>query len=670
MASEEMEAQTSQNEQHNISSSSSDIEMPDAARDQAYSNFVRFIVRPENRHLLEQDPDQSEDSDDDNEPDNATESDDSDRSSDYDDGYGEYREAYDDGYMDPYDERELAAIRQIDQTNKGLNTIKINTVLLEAIATNFPTRALSQRLQDQGVSEMDAMSKDELTELVFDLTTHHTSSDFDCLLSKSIGSETHVDFDLGNAKMQHLTQHQVHGSEGSINHKSPLVVNEDCAHQWPQPGAKPFFNPYSGKLDKQEIRRGVLASFDLRTKRVLELEKRYYPTTQYEEAIEKVRKLKMDNETTEGGVGTDDDLIAQTYNFIRLDHSCGLALVADQIDTNHYERFLPDWRSEIIHSACFESAILARTLDLAMKYCRDNNERIIIYVTDPWIKCVVVSLLVTADFDVGTIRSSDNVHDRDLVAAHWNDSLSGLQVLVTDTDAETLSTISNGNCSHGLLLDWSIKPARVLNVMNHMARPDQRPTLHKLTVPNDYLQEIEMNFCINWAKELYTAIKFPDWMTDTMREIRIYEFIKSTLHQEHNRYSWVLKSESGWPFSPDIYRCRQGHIFSVMAKMMLNFPEDKEFWVENDIHLVAMSVVLYNDFAVTRGIGDKLSCSTPEELRECFFPSIRTALTTALRRRSEDPGDSTRDDWKRLLAQDTRLNNRFCYDDDSGDERI
>ncbi|KAF5573725.1 hypothetical protein FPANT_12196 [Fusarium pseudoanthophilum] len=88
---------------------------------------------------------------------------------------------------------------------------------------------------------------------------------------------------------------------------------------------------------------------------------------------------------------------------------------------------------------------------------------------------------------------------------------------------------------------------------------------------------------IKWAPQLSVEIGLPDWIEDELREILIFEIIKTYLCQPFNRYAWFMLQVFGHEFH---YHCPRSedlsHIFSIIAKIVLLNPDvDRDFWANN-----------------------------------------------------------------------------------------
>ncbi|KAI7771761.1 hypothetical protein LZL87_006037 [Fusarium oxysporum] len=146
----------------------------------------------------------------------------------------------------------------------------------------------------------------------------------------------------------------------------------------------------------------------------------------------------------------------------------------------------------------------------------------------------------------------------------------GLEILVATVNTKVRDVNVHTDCAKGLLLNWTLEPERMLKIINNMGNTNQKKpsTFHMLKVAETYHDVIEM---------------LPGWMTGVVREICIFELIKSTWHQGFNLYAWVVAYDlKGHDFEYNDPEWRQlGHVFSIVAKLMLHHLEDKESWIES-----------------------------------------------------------------------------------------
>ncbi|WKT46852.1 hypothetical protein QSH57_011726 [Fusarium oxysporum f. sp. vasinfectum] len=454
-------------------------------------------------------------------------------------------------------------------------------------------------------------------------------------MSTSTKDETHVPLDLGITDMKHLIK-RPSNANSEINQPSPMILVEECRFQWDIPHYPEIDDlghahspghenhPTSKSL---EHRKAVLNSFHWRNKILLELEEPPFLATVA--TAKSIMKQLLDPEIEEHcieGLGSSEVVqLVDTYKLLRDDQTCGLRLLYDQaIDEKN--RHAPTDRIDCIRWVCYYNPIMTRALELAYKYCRDDKERLVVYVEEPWIQCIAVALFVVAGFNVGSIRSSDTGEEQFKIMDQWKNKASGLEILVANVDTKVRDVNAHTDCTKGLLLNWTLDPERMLKIINNMGSSNQKKQsiFHMLKVADTYHDVIERVCCTKWAMQLSKDIKLPEWMTGVVHDICIFELIKSTWHQQFNRYAWVVACDlKGHDFEYHDPECRQlGHVFSIVAKLMLHHPEDKEFWVESMPILMELCFHFKDAFDKSDGLECRLSL-TPEQMRKSFLPIFK-----------------------------------------------
>jgi len=239
---------------------------------------------------------------------------------------------------------------------------------------------------------------------------------------------------------------------------------------------------------------------------------------------------------------------------------------------------------------------------------------------------ITVALFVVAGFNVGSIRSSDTDEEQVNIMEQWKNKASGLEILVANVDTKVVDINAHTDCAKGLLLNWTLEPERMLKIINNMSSTIQmgKPVFHMVKIAGTYHDVIERVCCTKWAMQLSKDIKLPEWMTGVIREICIFELIKSTWRQEFNRYAWVVAYDlkgSGFEYHDPEWR-QLGHVFSIVAKLMLHHPEDKEFWVESMPILIEICFHFSGAFDRSDLLESRL-CLTPKEMRKWFVPMFK-----------------------------------------------
>ncbi|KAF4503723.1 hypothetical protein FAGAP_1 [Fusarium agapanthi] len=339
------------------------------------------------------------------------------------------------------------------------------------------------------------------------------------------------------------------------------------------------------KMNFGEHRKGVLTSFDWRNYKLL------YP----------------DNPVLFGG----EDAVNQSIKSLRDPRTL----------------LPPGNRATYIHWLCYESPVMTRTLELVWH--------------------VVVQLFTIAGFDVVTIRPSDSANTKNNIIAKWNDPSSGIEVFVANANTMGTSVNMHSCCCRGIFMNWLMNAKAMLQIIGRLIRINQvKPVkFHLIKLKNSYYDNIERICVTKWANQLPAEVMLPDWMTDAMREICIFELIKTSWQQPFNRYAWVVERDvSGHDMeyhSNDMIGL--GHVFSVVAKLLLDNPKNQiqDWWTENVDWIVDGCRELTSTFDSPDEIEVHLS-SPSEDLFNYFFDSLVAAVAKARDRGSIERGAANR----------------------------
>ncbi|CAF3600281.1 unnamed protein product [Fusarium graminearum] len=246
----------------------------------------------------------------------------------------------------------------------------------------------------------------------------------------------------------------------------------------------------------------------------------------------------------------------------------------------------PSDRASMLRWVCAESPLMIRMVELLFLHVNQEKKRVLIYVDTPWIQTVVVNVITVAGFNVLTTRPSTKQSDKDQALQDWNDAYSGAQVFVANINTMSVGVNMHYCCHTGIFISWHINMKINLQCCGRLIRIGQKHqvTWTFLKIADSYHDNIERLAVSKWAPQLSAEIDLPDWISDELREILIYEVIKTYLAQPFNRYSWVvLRDIFGHEFSHHDKRATNlGHIFSIIAKIVLrNLELDQDFWCNN-----------------------------------------------------------------------------------------
>jgi len=192
-----------------------------------------------------------------------------------------------------------------------------------------------------------------------------------------------------------------------------------------------------------------------------------------------------------------------------------------------------------------------------------------------------------------------------------------------------------------------------IQIIGRLVRINQESpvTFHLLKTKNSYYDNIERICCKRWATQLSAEVALPDWVTGGLREMCIFELIKTSWHQLFIRYDWVVEKEiqgKDMPYHSNDTVC-VSHIFSLACKVILNIEETREFWQENSIFLVAACRKMLEYFKTPKEV-EKHLLLTPAEIWRAFVEEFELAINDVKEGKDSD---------KEIMARMTALENGF-----------
>ncbi|KLO85638.1 permease-unknown function [Fusarium fujikuroi] len=422
------------------------------------------------------------------------------------------------------------------------------------------------------------------------------------------------------------------------------------------------------KMNFGEHRKGVLISFDWRNYKLLSSDNPviFWKQDAVNQCMKEVRDPKtvrtnsqMERENKKQAASSPPVVsVDKVQELLRDDINGGLNFFFHQTNMDP-SQLPPSDRAGYIHWLCYMSPVMTRTLDLVWQYVREEKERVLVYVDSPWIQAIVVQLFTIAGFDVVTVRPSDSSITKNNIIAKWNDPSSGIEVFVANASNMGTSVNMHTCCCRGIFMNWLMTAKAMLQIIGRLIRINQAKPVkfHLIKLKNSYYDNIERICFTKWANQLSAEVMLPDWMTDAMREICIFELIKTSWHQPFNRYAWVVERDvSGHDMeyhSNDMIGL--GHVFSVVAKLLLDNPKTQiqDWWTENVEWIVDGCRELTSTFESSEKIEAHLS-SSPEELSNHFFERLVAAVAKARDRGSKERGAENRHNQTRRGVEDRK----------------
>ncbi|OBS20452.1 hypothetical protein FPOA_06821 [Fusarium poae] len=370
--------------------------------------------------------------------------------------------------------------------------------------------------------------------------------------------------------------------------------------------------------------KGVLTAFDWHNERILNRDTPYiYATVEELKLVMKASEDPSLVETTSHLVGA-----KRLHDMIYRDPHGGMDFVFNQINEDLSNR-PPNDRPAYMWWLCFRSPIMTRALELAWKYAKEEKQQVLVYVDNPWIQYMTVGLFRITGFKTITVRPDDKPKEKAEIISGWNAPDSPDEIFVVNVNTMGAEVNVHRRCCKAIFLNWMFSIKTMLQVVGRFSRVDQTQEVmvHLIKLKNSYYDNIERISCTEWAAQLSAEIKLPGWMTDHLREICIFELIKTTLHQPFNRYAWVVNLDTQGIemeyHSNDTVRL--GHMISALAKFLLDGEQDKDFWVKNADILIEACRYKMESWETPEQVEEFLMQS-PENWKGAFFKYFETAV--------------------------------------------
>ncbi|KAL7798783.1 hypothetical protein V8C43DRAFT_313696 [Trichoderma afarasin] len=100
-------------------------------------------------------------------------------------------------------------------------------------------------------------------------------------------------------------------------------------------------------------------------------------------------------------------------------------------------------------------------------------------------------------------------------------------------------------CDRGILATFHFNAKTLQQVHGRLNRLGQKQAViwHNVKVKDSFHDHQEHALLMKWVKQLSAECNLPEWMTGALRELMLYELVRSYFNQPFNRYGWVILSE-------------------------------------------------------------------------------------------------------------------------------
>lgn len=255
---------------------------------------------------------------------------------------------------------------------------------------------------------------------------------------------------------------------------------------------------------------------------------------------------------------------------------------------------------------------------------------------------------------MGTCRSSDKAADKDRIISQWNSESSGFHIFVANINQMATGVNLHHQCSTGIFISWHLNAQQMEQGISRLVRIDQDKAVvwYLLKVGSSYHDEIERMCITKWAVQLSAEVALPSTLDDAIREICIYEAIRSCWRQDFNHYAWTVQHDlhqKTFDYHSN-YSVRLGHIFSIVAKTVLVTKSiDVELWNKLDMHISSTCCALAELSTITT---DRLKLAlSNDSVRKEVWAVVKNMCDKAI---ADEESKQAEEDEKRAKLLEAR----------------
>ncbi|KAI9172675.1 hypothetical protein HJFPF1_02185 [Paramyrothecium foliicola] len=281
----------------------------------------------------------------------------------------------------------------------------------------------------------------------------------------------------------------------------------------------------------------------------------------------------------------------QIYRLVVSDPTGGLAFFYNQTKVDPDVATLVS-TSQWLGWLMATSPITTRVLELCCQYVYHEKRRVLIYCEIPWIQQMLYATLRMAKFRVNTIRATDAVAQRSRYVAEFNDPTSECQIFLANLNIMASGVNLHTSCSHGIMINFPHNAKITKHAHGRLNRIGQKDKViwHDLKVIDTYHDYQEKSALSKLACQMSAEVTIPDWLTDTLREIVIYEIMRTEFGHPFNRYVWEAMSDlepANFEFNSSETK-KLGYAFTLVCRILIAQPEGegREFWNNCQFDLV------------------------------------------------------------------------------------
>ena len=271
-------------------------------------------------------------------------------------------------------------------------------------------------------------------------------------------------------------------------------------------------------------------------------------------------------------------------------------------------------------------------------------------------------------FKVNTVRSSTPPGDKLEPIDRFTREYPSSNVFVVNMNTMPAGVNLHKHCHKGIIVNYTYNAKQLMKTFYQLFRVGQEKavTWHILKVKGSFYDHQELISMMKWAKTLSTEANIPDWISGALREIVIFEVIKSVFGQPVNRYAWVIMREKdkefhdkeGTFFDPHLnHVTKLGHVFSYIAKVILQLKDDQqEAWQSVEATIVEAALVTSYSMSLNKTLDRLIKAES----------GIDPAFTDTLLKEAQRANPFSKWNQRRLEEQRQRQEEVDTYELDPG----
>ncbi|KAL7808405.1 P-loop containing nucleoside triphosphate hydrolase protein [Trichoderma gracile] len=392
------------------------------------------------------------------------------------------------------------------------------------------------------------------------------------------------------SRLRYVQEHGRQMASRTFIPSAPTIADVTPTHSGPSDGKR------EGTINFAAFREGQIVAYDSRAAKILYGNLRKLFGAEPDKVAAALRQLRdaAGATTTQAArlkrrtaSGMPTAGVEHIQKLLAYDRNAGLDFYYSRT-TGDPDIVSPSGRAGWMRWLAASSPPLTRILDLCHQYVHINKERVLIYVDTPWIQQSLYASLLMAGFDTLTVRSSDKPGYKVEAISKFSDPQSSAQIFIANINIMSTGVNLHQACSKGILATFHFNAKTIQQVHGRLNRLGQCHAVvwHNIKVKDSFHDHQERTLLTKWSRQLSAEANLPKWITGALREIVLFEMIRSYWNHPFNRYAWVVlyDRDGGQMAYYSEEAIKLGHACSVVAKLSMIIGE-QEFWVQHDDYL-------------------------------------------------------------------------------------